>query len=112
MARGSFTGQDWPATEHDFDFEFIGLLGLADPVRAEVPLDLDMAISGKLQEQLSVPVDTVLALRPQVQGDIVARMQAQTAFRLFGPQEPVPMTIADARLRVPFDLTWFTRRAP
>lgn len=37
MARGSFTGQDWPATEHDFDFEFIGLLGLADPVRAEVP---------------------------------------------------------------------------
>lgn len=85
---------------------------LVVPVRAEVPLDLDMAISGKLQEQLSVPVDTVLALRPQVQGDIVARMQAQTAFRLFGPQEPVPMTIADARLRVPFDLTWFTRRAP
>lgn len=37
MARGSFTGQDWPATEHDFDFEFIGLLGLADPVRAEMP---------------------------------------------------------------------------
>lgn len=37
VARGSFTGQDWPATEHDFDFEFIGLLGLADPVRAEVP---------------------------------------------------------------------------
>ena len=37
VARGSFTGQDWPATEHDFDFEFIGLLGLADPVRAQVP---------------------------------------------------------------------------
>ncbi|WP_338412886.1 cation-translocating P-type ATPase [uncultured Sphaerotilus sp.] len=37
VARGSFTGQDWPTTEHDFDFEFIGLLGLADPVRAEVP---------------------------------------------------------------------------
>jgi Ca2+-transporting ATPase len=37
VARGSFTGQDWPANEHDFDFAFIGLLGLADPVRAEVP---------------------------------------------------------------------------
>jgi len=37
VARGTFTGQDWPATEHDFDFDFIGLLGLADPVRAEVP---------------------------------------------------------------------------
>jgi Ca2+-transporting ATPase len=33
VARGSFAGQDWPANEHDFDFEFIGLLGLADPVR-------------------------------------------------------------------------------
>jgi Ca2+-transporting ATPase len=37
VARGSFAGQDWPAEEHGFDFGFIGLLGLADPVRAEVP---------------------------------------------------------------------------
>ena len=37
VARGSFSGQDWPAEEHDFDFEFVGLLGLADPVRSEVP---------------------------------------------------------------------------
>jgi Ca2+-transporting ATPase len=37
VARGSFIGQDWPANEHDFDFEFTGLLGLADPVRPEVP---------------------------------------------------------------------------
>jgi len=37
VARGRFAGRDWPASEHDFDFEFLGLLGLADPVRAEVP---------------------------------------------------------------------------
>ncbi len=37
VARGAFEGQDWPASEHDFDFAFIGLLGLADPVRPEVP---------------------------------------------------------------------------
>jgi Ca2+-transporting ATPase len=37
VARGSFDGGDWPADEHGFDFEFVGLLGLADPVRAEVP---------------------------------------------------------------------------
>ena len=37
VARGSFTGPDWPANEHDFDFAFVGLLGLADPVRQEVP---------------------------------------------------------------------------
>ncbi len=37
VARGSFVGQNLPASEHDFDFTFIGLLGLADPVRPEVP---------------------------------------------------------------------------
>lgn len=26
----------WPQSQHDFDFEFLGLLGLADPPRAEV----------------------------------------------------------------------------
>lgn len=28
---------EWPASQHDFDFEFLGLLGLADPPRPEVP---------------------------------------------------------------------------
>jgi Ca2+-transporting ATPase len=37
VARGCFDGPQWPADEHGFDFEFIGLLGLADPVRPEVP---------------------------------------------------------------------------
>jgi P-type Ca2+ transporter type 2C len=36
-ARGTFAGEAWPPSEHDFDFEFVGLLGLADPVRPEVP---------------------------------------------------------------------------
>ncbi|MGI9216366.1 MAG: cation-translocating P-type ATPase, partial [Hydrogenophaga sp.] len=37
VASGRFEGQDWPANEHDFDFTFVGLLGLADPVRPQVP---------------------------------------------------------------------------
>ncbi|MFY7855651.1 MAG: cation-translocating P-type ATPase, partial [Rubrivivax sp.] len=37
VARGRFRGSAWPASEHDFDFEFVGLLGLSDPVRPEVP---------------------------------------------------------------------------
>ena len=37
VARGTHQGTDWPESEHDFTFEFIGLLGLADPVRPEVP---------------------------------------------------------------------------
>ena len=27
----------WPATVHDFDFSFLGLIGLADPIRPSVP---------------------------------------------------------------------------
>jgi Ca2+-transporting ATPase len=37
VAQARFAGDDWPAGEHDFDFEFIGLLGLADPLRKEIP---------------------------------------------------------------------------
>lgn len=28
---------DWPAIQHDFDFEFVGLVGLVDPLRPDVP---------------------------------------------------------------------------
>jgi Ca2+-transporting ATPase len=37
VAQARFEGNEWPAQEHDFDFEFIGLLGLDDPLRAEIP---------------------------------------------------------------------------
>jgi Ca2+-transporting ATPase len=37
VARGRFEGTAWPASAHDFDFEFVGLLGLSDPLRAQVP---------------------------------------------------------------------------
>jgi Ca2+-transporting ATPase len=30
-------GHDWPAIQHDFDFEWVGLVGLADPLRPQVP---------------------------------------------------------------------------
>lgn len=37
VARARFEGEQWPAVEHDFEFEFVGLLGLADPLRPEIP---------------------------------------------------------------------------
>ncbi|OYY35066.1 MAG: ATPase [Polaromonas sp. 39-63-25] len=44
VARGRWSGQatapdaapPWPPSQHDFDFEFLGLVALADPPRAEV----------------------------------------------------------------------------
>ena len=37
VARGRFDGLDWPDSQRDHDFEFLGLVGLADPLRASVP---------------------------------------------------------------------------
>jgi Ca2+-transporting ATPase len=37
VARAIHVGEDWPQIQHDFEFEFIGLVGLLDPVRKGVP---------------------------------------------------------------------------
>ncbi len=37
VAEARFAGDAWPAIAHDFAFEFVGLLGLADPLRAGIP---------------------------------------------------------------------------
>ncbi len=36
VAKASYYGKEWPDIQHDFDFEFLGLIGLADPVRPTV----------------------------------------------------------------------------
>lgn len=37
VAKAHFKGDDLPHGQHDFNFKFIGLIGLADPVREGVP---------------------------------------------------------------------------
>lgn len=37
VARAVFAAPDLPQDQHDFDFRFLGLVGLEDPVRADVP---------------------------------------------------------------------------
>ena len=36
VASATYPAAEWPKSQHDFDFCFIGLLGLADPLRPEV----------------------------------------------------------------------------
>jgi P-type Ca2+ transporter type 2C len=37
VARASFAGHELPESQHGFDFELVGLIGLADPLRESVP---------------------------------------------------------------------------
>ncbi|GAB3254116.1 cation-translocating P-type ATPase [Chitinimonas naiadis] len=37
VASGRHTGDSWPTHQHAFDFSFLGLIGLADPLRPQVP---------------------------------------------------------------------------
>jgi len=36
VASATYSGKEWPEIQHDFEFKFIGLIGLADPVRPTV----------------------------------------------------------------------------
>ena len=37
VARALYNGDSLPEGQHDFEFEFVGLIGLADPIRPRVP---------------------------------------------------------------------------
>ncbi|MFA6339151.1 MAG: cation-translocating P-type ATPase [Candidatus Paceibacterota bacterium] len=37
VAKALFSGENLPENQHDFKFEFVGLLGFADPIRPTVP---------------------------------------------------------------------------
>ena len=37
VAEAGFAGKDLPPDQHDFDYRYLGLVGLADPLRASVP---------------------------------------------------------------------------
>ncbi|MBI4937157.1 MAG: cation-translocating P-type ATPase [Nitrosomonadales bacterium] len=41
VAKAGYRGKEWPGIQHDFEFEFLGLIGLADPVRPTVAAALD-----------------------------------------------------------------------
>jgi len=49
VAHASFNGAEWPPNPHDLDFKFIGLIGLADPVRPSVTAALQECRSAGLR---------------------------------------------------------------
>ena len=49
VAQARWPTESWPDTQHDFDFGFIGLVGLADPLRPEVPTAVRACVSGGIR---------------------------------------------------------------
>ena len=41
VAKALFTKEKLPASQHDFEFHFVGLIGLADPIRDTVPYAIE-----------------------------------------------------------------------
>ncbi len=63
VAKAYFKGEQWPMNQQDFDFVFLGLVGLADPVRPIVP--------GALRECYTAGIRVVM-----ITGDYPATAQA------------------------------------
>ena len=49
VAQARWPAKRWPETQHDFDFGFMGLVGLADPLRPEVPAAVRDCLSGGIR---------------------------------------------------------------
>lgn len=74
------TGQDWPPIQHDFDFEWLGLVGLADPLRAEVPEAVAQCHTAGIR------VVMITGDHPRTAGAIAAQAGIETASVVTGDE--------------------------
>ncbi len=49
VAEATWPSENWPAAQHDFDFRFLGLAGLADKLRPEVPAAVQACAGGGIR---------------------------------------------------------------
>ena len=89
VAIGTHRGETLPLAQHDFDFEFVGLVGFEDPLRASVPAAIALAGEAGIQVKMitgDYPA-TALAIARQagidvgagaLSGDTVAAMDDAT----------------------------------
>jgi len=106
VARASFAGPVWPESQHDFAFEFLGLIGLADPLRASVPVAVRECRSAGIKvvmitgdypttaraiaRQAGLDADDIVTgdeLERLSEAELARRVQAATVFARIMPEQ-------------------------
>ncbi len=106
VAEADFAGKDLPADQHDFHYRFLGLVGLADPLRASVPAAVAQCKSAGIRvimitgdypatalaiaKDAGIGGDTVIdgtALAAMTEADLAKAVQTATVFARILPEQ-------------------------
>ena len=86
VARATFATGELPTVQHDFDFEFLGLIALEDPVRPDVPQAIAECRAAGIRVVMITgdhPATAVsIARQAGIMGDITADGQVMTGAEL------------------------------
>jgi Ca2+-transporting ATPase len=113
IARGTFSGEHFPAAQQEIPFEFLGLAGLADPLRSGVPNAVRecrsagikvIMITGDYKAtaraialQAGIAADDVLSgedLSRMTEQDLTARVRTATVFARVMPEQKLGIVTA------------------
>ncbi len=106
VAEAGFADTNLPADQHDFDFRYLGLVGLADPLRASVPAAVAQCQSAGIRvimitgdypatalaiaKDAGIGGDTVIdgtALAAMSDADLTTALQSATVFARIQPEQ-------------------------
>ena len=82
VAKASFRPSRLPELQHDFAFEFIGLIGLTDPLRADVPAAIALAQKAGIRVVMMTGDYQATAMRIAAQAGLDASAAAVTGVEL------------------------------
>ncbi len=113
VAQSSFVGQKWPSSPHGFKFKFLGLVGIADPLRASVPEAVRQCrtagirvimITGdypttaqSIARQAGLDADDVVTgveLEKMNDADLATRVRSATVFARIMPEQKLRIVMA------------------
>jgi P-type Ca2+ transporter type 2C len=111
VAKGQWDGWQWPTNQHEFSFTFLGLVGLADPPRPEVPAAVAACTSATIRVIMMTgdhPA-TALAIARQVglgeqknvlTGPDIAAMDDTTLRKRLGHTQVCARLVPEQKLRL------------